>query len=127
MGRKKIVVGNMTNFLLSPYGCSISDVRGQRLFFFRCSKHCTCLKSSVQKHGSNALFDCLAVCLNYMHYASLLQNQEETRDSAFFFCTEQRCDSNEKFQKNIKLGMSQNTRPPPTSRTHLPPIPQASV
>jgi len=76
-GGKKIVVGNMTEFLLSPYGCSTSDVRGQRtfLFFFslkKCSKHCTCLKSSVQKHGSNALFDCLAVCLNYMHYASLL-------------------------------------------------------
>lgn len=108
-GGKKIEVGNMTKFLLSPYGCSTSDVRG--LFFFKCSKHCTCLKSSVQKHGSNALFDCLAVCLNYMHYASLLQNREETRDSAFFFCTEQRCKSHEKFQKNIKPGMSQNTRP----------------
>lgn len=48
----------------------MSEVRG--IFFFNCSKHCTCLKSSVQKHGSNALSDCLAVCVNYMHYASLL-------------------------------------------------------
>lgn len=68
---EKIVVGNMTKLLLSPYGCSTSDVRGL-FFFFKCSKHCTCLKSSVQKHGSNALFDCLAGRVNYMHYASLL-------------------------------------------------------
>lgn len=31
---EKIVVGNMTKLLLSPYGCSTSDVRGQRTFFF---------------------------------------------------------------------------------------------
>lgn len=33
-GGKKIVVGNMTKLLLSPYGCSTSDLRGQRTFFF---------------------------------------------------------------------------------------------
>lgn len=34
-GGKKIVVGNMTKFLLSPYDCSTSDVRGQRNFFLK--------------------------------------------------------------------------------------------
>lgn len=33
-GGKKIVVGNMTKLLLSPYGCSTSDLRGQRTFLF---------------------------------------------------------------------------------------------